>query len=213
MDQILYERPREKLKNRGASSLSTSELFQLILGSGSGQASVARLARAVAELFVNDAEVSYAALAAIYGLGDAKACQLLAVSELTRRSSTASAVGSHSKAVMAGSSGQLQSLRQAKAQTMAYTSLDGSKVPIKTRYQKINRSIAVSPIVRQIFADMISDQAASCSIAIGSKKYSLVPSMPELGLLKAVADTAALLQIPITSVQLVNAETDRGYVI
>lgn len=84
MSYVLYERPREKLRHRGLSSLSLAELLQLIIGSGSPGASGARLARLVEAIILEDA-LSYDSLIALSGLGDAKACQILAVFEIVKR--------------------------------------------------------------------------------------------------------------------------------
>lgn len=84
MGQLLYERPREKLRNRGAASLSLAELLQLVIGPGNSQLSGARLARAVEQTLVEKA-VSYKTLVALPGMGEAKACQVLAAFELGKR--------------------------------------------------------------------------------------------------------------------------------
>ncbi len=84
MEQILYERPREKLRNRGVKALSLLELLQLIIGSGNARVSAARLAREV-EGLITSRTATYAALIQIDGLGDAKACQILASLELAGR--------------------------------------------------------------------------------------------------------------------------------
>lgn len=84
MEQGIYQRPREKLRERGVHTLLTVELLQVIIGSGGPKASGAVLARLVGELFINET-VSYQSLVAIDGIGDAKACQLLAVYELATR--------------------------------------------------------------------------------------------------------------------------------
>ena len=79
-----YERPREKLHSRGAASLSLVELLQIIIGSGGARLSGAKLAREIALLF--DAKnISYLSLRAIPGVGEAKACQIIAALELSRR--------------------------------------------------------------------------------------------------------------------------------
>ena len=84
MDEMIYERPREKLLHSGTGALSLVELFQLVLGSGGARASAARLARSV-QACVASGGVTYAALIAIPGMGHAKTCQILALLELTKR--------------------------------------------------------------------------------------------------------------------------------
>lgn len=84
MGQFLYERPREKLRNRGVASLGLVELLQLIVGSGSAQLSGARVAREI-ECVLKGGPVSYDVLVSIRGVGDAKACQILAALEIGGR--------------------------------------------------------------------------------------------------------------------------------
>ena len=82
------ERPREKLKARGAGALSDAELLAIVLRTGVPGKSALDLGRGLLQeygsltaLFASDLE----RLLSIHGLGDAKATQLLAVIELARR--------------------------------------------------------------------------------------------------------------------------------
>lgn len=84
MGQILYQRPREKLRSQGVQALTSTELLQLIIGSGSAKVSGAKLARMVEQVLATGV-VSYEALVAVRGVGEAKACQVLAVVELGKR--------------------------------------------------------------------------------------------------------------------------------
>lgn len=84
MEQMIYERPREKLRNQGAASLSVVELLQLIISSGSMYVSGAQLAHAIEGLIL-DGSVSYESIMRLRGMGDAKTCQILAVIELAKR--------------------------------------------------------------------------------------------------------------------------------
>jgi DNA repair protein RadC len=84
MEQSVYERPREKVRNRGISSLSLPELLQLVISTGGPKHSSASLARHIEGIILRDS-LTYDALIAIPGLGDAKACQILAVFEIAKR--------------------------------------------------------------------------------------------------------------------------------
>ncbi len=65
-------------------ALTSTELLQLIIGSGSAKVSGAKLARMVEQVLATGV-VSYEALVAVRGVGEAKACQVLAVVELGKR--------------------------------------------------------------------------------------------------------------------------------
>lgn len=72
------------MRNRGVSALSLTELLQLIIGSGSARLSGAKLARVVEEK-VTQNDISLDMLKVIPGIGEAKACQILAALEVGKR--------------------------------------------------------------------------------------------------------------------------------
>ena len=87
-DLPLDERPREKLKNMGAESLSNEELIAIILRCGNKEESVKDLAiRLVKTLdtFHDFNSITYQDLIKIKGIKEAKAISLLASIELGRR--------------------------------------------------------------------------------------------------------------------------------
>ncbi|PKH08457.1 MULTISPECIES: DNA repair protein RadC [Planomicrobium] len=85
------DRPRERLVNQGATSLSNQELIAIMLRTGTRQESVLHLANRVLNHFeqiqqLKDASIEE--LTSINGIGQAKAVQLLAAVELGRRLSS-----------------------------------------------------------------------------------------------------------------------------
>jgi DNA repair protein RadC len=82
------ERPREKLKLRGAASLSTGELLAIILRTGVVGETVTDVAQRLLKDYgglLGLSRADYAALCREHGLGEAKAAQLKACVELARR--------------------------------------------------------------------------------------------------------------------------------
>lgn len=82
------ERPRERMISLGERALSTQELLQLILGRGIAGESVSMTAQKIISQFGSLsklAEASIAELSEIKGIGVAKATQLKAVFEISRR--------------------------------------------------------------------------------------------------------------------------------
>ena len=82
------ERPRERLIQQGAASLSDAELLAIFLRSGSQQHSAVELARLLIQHFGNltallDAPITE--LCQFHGMGSSKYSQLMAVKELGRR--------------------------------------------------------------------------------------------------------------------------------
>lgn len=87
-DLPLDERPREKLKNKGAESLSNEELIAIILRCGNKEESVKDLAiRLVKNLksFEDLNSITYHDLIKIKGIKEAKAISILASIELGKR--------------------------------------------------------------------------------------------------------------------------------
>jgi len=88
------ERPRERLKQSGPTSLSNSELLAIILRTGSAAENVLGLASRLLTRFgglAGIARASFGELCAERGVGQAKAAQLKAALELGRRLSTTQA--------------------------------------------------------------------------------------------------------------------------
>jgi len=83
------ERPRERLLNRGAAALSDAELLAIFLRSGVRGKSAVDLARELLAAFDGNlarlAEATIDQLSGIRGIGPAKATQLQAALELSRR--------------------------------------------------------------------------------------------------------------------------------
>jgi len=81
------ERPRERLLKQGVSSLSDSELLAVILRTGTYRENVIELARELLRKFnlktLSRANISK--LQKMFGIGEAKACQIAACFELGRR--------------------------------------------------------------------------------------------------------------------------------
>ena len=90
------DRPREKLLNLGARSLSDAELIAILLGSGTRELSAVELARKILVLGENNLDqlgkLSIDELQQIKGIGEAKAITIVATMELGRRRNTITAI-------------------------------------------------------------------------------------------------------------------------
>ncbi len=90
------ERPREKLIQRGAASLSDTELLAILLRTGTSAVSVLHLAEEVLAKYqdkglVSIMNISPQEIATVHGVGLAKAATIVAAVELGRRLSTKAA--------------------------------------------------------------------------------------------------------------------------
>ena len=84
----LNERPRERLINKGAASLSDEELLAIILKTGYKNMSAKALAAYILSYFKgieNLKDIDYFKIKKIKGIGDAKACELVALVALSKR--------------------------------------------------------------------------------------------------------------------------------
>ncbi|MDD2181022.1 MAG: DNA repair protein RadC [Bacilli bacterium] len=87
-DIPLIDRPRERLKTFGASSLSNEELLAIILKTGTKDASAKMLAsKLLSEVgdIKNLVKLNFTEITKFKGIGEAKACELLSIIELSKR--------------------------------------------------------------------------------------------------------------------------------
>ena len=85
------ERPRERLITKGPNSLSNSELLAIVLKTGTKSLSAKDLATNIITTYKsirNLKNISYHELIKIKGIGEAKACQIIATIELAKRINT-----------------------------------------------------------------------------------------------------------------------------
>ncbi len=83
------DRPREKLDDKGSHTLSTAELLAILIGSGTRNSSAVNIAKAIMDYCKNEASIlgqlSLRDFMKFKGVGLAKAAQLAAALELSRR--------------------------------------------------------------------------------------------------------------------------------
>ena len=82
------ERPREKMINYGSNSLSNAELLAILIGSGNAKQNAIELSRDIINNFgglIALTDITHEELISIRGIGDAKACNILAALELNKR--------------------------------------------------------------------------------------------------------------------------------
>ncbi len=193
-DKYKDDRPREKIINHGAEKLSDLELLMAIIGSGNKQASVEQISRAVLKLIrAKNGDISYQDLKQVKGLGDAKISVILANLELAKRyliDDERPIIDSSEAAVE-----QLAEFRNKKQEYFVCLSLDGANRLITKRIITIGtlNSSLVHP--REVFADAITDHAASIIVAHNHPSGSLRPSKADLEVTKRLQQSADILGI------------------
>ena len=189
-------RPREKLQARGAEALSDYELLMAIIGSGVAGADVTKVARDVQKLLKEKAsELTLDDLLAIKGLGLAKATPIMAGYELWRRQFEVSErpiIDSPEKAVE-----QLADIRDKKQEYFVCLTLDGANRLIAKRIVTIGTLTASLVHPREVFAEAITDRAASIIVAHNHPSRNLEPSQADREVTKRLKDAGELLGIEL----------------
>lgn len=186
--------PREKLKAKGVEALSDYELIMAIIGSGNAQADVTKIARDVQKLLKGKgSELTYEDLLTIKSLGPAKATQVMAGFELWRRQFEVSerpVIDNTEKAVE-----QLKDIRDKKQEYFVCLTLDGANRLIAKRVITIGTLTASLVHPREVFADAITDRAASIIVAHNHPSGSLNPSTADLEITSRLKESAEILGI------------------
>ncbi len=194
-DMYAKDRPREKLKHKGAAALKSEELLAVLLGSGVQGKDVRKLSRDVAALLEKDFEkLSLEKLCAIHGLGVAKASQILAAIELSRRL----LLKQNRKIISAADVyDELRSYADRVQEYFLTISLDGASHIIEVRtvfIGTLNQSL-VHP--REVFADAICDRAAGIIVAHNHPSGTLTPSRADLQITERLKEVAELVGIEL----------------
>jgi len=200
MNKILnlqkQDRPREKLLAKGPAALSDFELLQALIGSGNAQADVSQIARETLKLFkLSGANISYEELKRVSGLGPARITEILAALELSKRyliDSEQPIIDSPEKAVE-----QLSDIRDKKQEHFVVMTLDGANRLIAKRIVTIGTLNASLVHPREVFADAITDRAASIIVAHNHPSGSLEPSQADIEVTKCIKNSAKILGIKL----------------
>jgi DNA repair protein RadC len=194
-DLPVHTRPREKLREKGASALSDEELVGAILGTGTAGVDVRTIARGVAGLIREYKQgLTLDHLMAIPGVGLAKAAQILSGFELARRH----LLGDTVKIVVAQDVLPLVAdIAGKKQEYFVCISLNGASEVIEKRVVTIGL-LDKSPVhPREVFADVIADRAAAVIFAHNHPSGDLQPSENDLRIHEQLADAGNILGIRI----------------
>ncbi len=189
-------RPREKLQARGAEALSDYELLMAIIGSGTQYADVSKLAREVQKLLKEKgSELAYEDLLSVKSLGPAKATNIMAGFELWRRRFEVSErpiIDSPEKAVE-----QLSDIRDKKQEYFVCLTLDGANRLIAKRIITIGTLTSSLVHPREVFAEAISDRAASIIVAHNHPSGTLTASSADSEVTQRLEEAGVVLGIKL----------------
>jgi len=198
------DRPREKLLRRGAASLSDVELLAVLLGSGTRRLSVLDLAaRILSRLEGRLDRAGIEELRSITGIGDAKAAQIEAALELARRHLAKSR---HVIREPADVVPYLPPIRGKKQEHFVCVSLNGAHEVIEARVVTVGLLDTNQVHPREVFADPITDRAASVIVAHNHPSGTLEPSAEDLALTRRLVQAGQLLGIRVLDHLIVTAD-------
>ncbi len=168
------DRPREKLQKKGVKALSNDELLAAMLGKGVKGRDVFHIAKDILKLAKDDFNnLTFEKLEKIEGVGLAKACQILSAIEFSKRFLVKDGIKIKSAKDITNLTKELKNKKQEYFLTFT---LDGANNLIRKRVVFIgtlNRSL-VHP--REVFADAITDRAASIIFVHNHPSGNLTPS-------------------------------------
>jgi DNA repair protein RadC len=190
-----FSRPREKLKERGVEALSDTELIAVILGSGNKDQDVMTLSSKIAKLLAEKrGRLMPEDLMSIDGVGLAKASQILSGFELARRYlSDKRVVITEPNHVVP----LLSDIVNKQQECFLCISLNGANEVIEKRLVTVGllNNCQVHP--REVFADVITDRAASVIFAHNHPSGELNPSSSDLKIQDQLTEAGKILGINI----------------
>ena len=190
-----HDKPREKLAAKGVQALKNDELLAILLGSGVQGKDVRKLAKEIVSLMDDGFDtLTLKKLCDIHGLGIAKASQILASIELSKRY----LIRSNKRITSAKEVyEELKEFSTKKQEHFLSITLDGASHIINTRtvfIGTLNQSM-VHP--REVFADAIADRAAGIIIAHNHPSGTLEASRADIQITQRLKEVSKLVGIEL----------------
>jgi len=201
-----FDRPREKLAAQGPEALSDIELLAILLGSGVKGKNVFQVAQGILRRLDKDkGKVDLKSLISIEGVGLAKACQIVAAFEFARRRFFKDLLAvQRAKDVLP----LILHIADKKQEHFLCISLNGANEVIGNRVVTVGllNSSQVHP--REVFADVISDRAASVILAHNHPSGVLKPSPDDIAITEQMVEAGKILGISVLDHIII---TKKGY--
>ncbi len=204
-DLPVDERPRERLFKLGAESMASQELMAIILGRGVKGESVISIVNNLFKKFgdlKNISEASIAELSQVKGIGSAKAAQIKAVFELSRRTEEeyGEKQGRRGTVKCPDDAAKIarRKLKYKKREHFLIMSLDTRNHVISTQY--ISMGSLDSSIVhpREVFKAAISDLANSIILFHNHPSGNPEPSEEDIRLTRRLIEAGQTIGIDVT---------------
>jgi DNA repair protein RadC len=196
LDQIPeFDRPREKMVRKGPRALSSLELLCVLLGSGIKGKDVFAVASDILKATERGIDtISMEKLMHVDGVGLAKACQIMAAIEYSRRLLVGDDIRIKSVDDVLASVNELKDKKQEYFLTLT---LDGASRLIQKRtvfIGSLNKSM-VHP--REVFADAIGDRAAGIIFVHNHPSGDADPSDEDFAITERLLEVAKVMGIDV----------------
>ena len=191
------DRPREKLEKYGPERLSDSELLAILLRTGSEGVNVVELSSKILKKFsgVGLAKAPVKELKNTFGLGAAKACEIVACFELGRR------LLQNKQSVLLLSPqdvwDQLKDIRDNKKEHFVIFFLDARNQEIKREIISVGSLNANLVHPREVFEPAVRHLAAQIIVAHNHPAGDLEPSDHDIEITKRLKDAGEVLGIEL----------------
>jgi len=190
------DRPREKLQRKGPAALSDFELLEVLIGSGGRGSDVGSLARQIQKVLNGSGAqaLTYETLTALHGVSTATAGKVLAALELARRHLVRNIEPLRTQHDMLQ---RLADLRTKQQEYFVALTLDGGQRLIAQRTITIGILDTVLAHPREVFADALTDRAASIIVAHNHPSGEPKPSLKDITLTQRLASAGQLMGIEL----------------
>lgn len=212
----LDDRPREKMIQKGALSLSDAELVSILIGSGIAALSALDLSKKILQSanynLIEFSRISMAGLLGFTGIGPAKAVRLLAALELGRRRQLTEAL---ERSVVSSSSDAAQLLRPLLGDLLHeefWVLYMNSRNEILDR-RRISRGGLSSTVAdpRQVFQIALELRSTAIIIAHNHPSGSLKPSASDHFLTQQMKEAGKVLQIEVIDHLIISSSSYYSY--
>lgn len=190
------DRPREKLIKKGPAALSDRELIAAIIGKGTKERDVNQIAGEIARVLKEQGSgLAVGDLTCMEGIGATKACQIMAGFELARRylvdEDAAKITGPRDILPL------VADLLDKKQEHFLCLTLNGAGELIEKRTVTVGL-LNHSPVhPREVYADAITDRAASVIFVHNHPSGNPEPSAQDLEITRQLAEAGTILGIRV----------------
>lgn len=191
------DRPREKLEKYGPERLSNSELLAILLRTGTKGINVVELSKKILRKFPKEkiAGANFRELKNTFGLGGAKACEIVACFELGRRllQNKQSVLLLSPKDVWE----ELKDIRDNKKEHFVIFFLDSRNQEIKREIISVGSLNANLVHPREVFEPAVRHLAAQIIVAHNHPSGDSEPSEEDLEITKKLVESGKILGIEV----------------